>query len=128
MRTINQIAFLSIGLLLAGLSLRAGLVTEPFSTITKRNAFRLSPPNPESRPLEVQRELPEITLQGLANLNSQQALLKIVTKTKPIAVEVSCILAAGQSHEGVKVLRIDMKSGSVWLTNQGAEQLLTLWQ
>jgi streptogramin lyase len=99
---------------------------ENFAAITERNAFRLSTPKPESK-IEVKPELPVVTLQGIsALLDRRQALLKIQTGAKPNPTETCCILGEGQERNGVRVLRIDMESGTVWFTNQGAEQILTI--
>lgn len=101
--------------------------TDDFASIPKRNVFRLLPPKPEPKPPEIQPELPQVALQGVTTiLDSRQALLKIQSKAKLAAAEVCCILGEGQERDGVKVLRIDMESGTVWLANQGSEQILTI--
>lgn len=105
----------------------AEAATVDFSNIPKRNVFRLLPPKLEQKPPGFQPELPKVTLQGVTTLlDSRQALLKIQSKTKLTPIEVSCILSEGQERDGVRVLRIEMESGTVWLINQGMEQVLTL--
>ena len=99
---------------------------EDFSTIARINVFRLNPLQPEAKPEAVQPELPQVSLQGLTTLLGSQALLKIQMKSKPVTTEVACVLGEGQMRDGVKVLRIDMESGTVWLTNQGEQQVLTI--
>lgn len=107
------------------LPLIAEAATDDFASIPKRNVFRLLPPKP--KPPEIQPELPQISLQGLTTiLDSRQALLKIQSKVKPNATEVCCILREGQERDGIKVLWIEMESGTVRLTNQGAEQVLAI--
>lgn len=102
-------------------------VTDDFAAIPKRNVFRLRSPGLEQKPPEVKAELPQVSLQGVTTvLDSRQALLKIQGKAKPAATEVCCILGEGQERDGVKVLRIDMETGTVRLANQGAEQILLL--
>lgn len=109
------------------LPLIAEAVTDDFAGIPKRNVFRLLPPKPEPKLAEIQPELPQITLQGVTTLlDSRQALLKIQSKTKLTVAEVCCILGEGQERDGVRVLRIEMESGTVWLTNQGVEQVLAI--
>ena len=104
----------------------AEAATDDFSTIPKRNVFRLLP-KPEPKHVEIQPELPQVSLQGLTTiLDSRQALLKIQSKAKPNATEVCCILGEGQERDGVRVLRIEMESGTVRLANQGNNQVLTL--
>ena len=90
------------------------------------NVFRLNPSQPEAKLEVVEPELPQVSLGGLTTLLGSQALLKIQTKTKNVAVEVACVLGVEQSQDGVKVLRIDMKSGTVWLTNHGKQQVLMI--
>ena len=119
--------FLVLGISLLALIVEAA--TDDFSTIPKRNAFGLLPPKPEQKPSEVKPDLPRVSLQGVTTLfDSRQALLKIQSKAKLTAPEVYCILGERQELDGVQVLRIDMKSGTVWLINQGVEQVLTLKQ
>ena len=115
-----------IGVALQWLSLDATTVfaVENFSGIARMNVFRLNPPKSEAKPALVQPELPQVSLVGLATLLGPQALLKIQTKMKPVATEVACVLAEGQSRDGVSVLRIDVESGTVWLTNQGEHLVL----
>jgi len=68
-----------------------------------------------------------VTLQGLSTLlDCRQALLRIQAGAKPSPTETCCILGEGQERNGVKVLRIDMESGTVWFTNHGAEQFLSI--
>lgn len=105
----------------------AEAATDDFSTIPKRNVFRLLPPTREQKPPEIHPELSQLTLQGVTTLlDSRQALLKIQSKTKPTAPEVCCILGEGQERDGVRVLRIEIESGTVRLTNQDVEQVLVL--
>lgn len=99
-----------------------------FTTIPRKNVFRLLP-KPEPKLVEVKAELPQLTLQGVTTLlDSRQALLKIQSKAKLTPTEICCILSEGQERDGVRVLRIEMESGTVWLTNQGAEQVLAIRQ
>jgi len=115
-----------LGLCLLSLTIRGATGSKDFAAITERNAFRLSTPKPEPK-IEVKPELPVVTLQGIsALLDRRQALLKIQTGAKPNPAETCCILSEGQERNGVRVLRIDMESGTVWLTNQGAEQVLNI--
>ena len=107
----------------------AEATTDDFSNIPKRNVFRLLPPKLEQKPPEFQPEFPKVTLQGVTTiLDSRQALLKIQINAKLTAPEVCCILGEGQERGGVRVLRIEMESGTVWLTNQAAEQVLAIRQ
>jgi hypothetical protein len=118
-----RIYFLGLSLL----SFIAEAATDDFASIPKRNVFRLLPPKLEQKPTEVQPELPQLTLQGVTTLlDSRQALLKIQSKAKLNAIGVCCILGEGQERDGVRVLRIEMESGTVWLANQGNDQVLTL--
>jgi len=104
----------------------AEAATDDFASIPKRNVFRLLP-KLEQKPPEIQPELPQLTLQGVTTLlDSRQALLKIQSKAKLTPTEVCCILSEGQERDGVKVLRVEMESGTVWLTNQGVEQVLAI--
>jgi hypothetical protein len=120
------------GVLVAGLALllpdlRAGMLGDDFAAISRKNAFRLSPPKPAPKPVEMPPELPQVSLQGLTTLlDLRQALLKIQMKRKTGVIEVPCILGEGQARDGIKVLRIDMKSETVWLLNQDSEQVLSL--
>lgn len=120
---------LGCGFVLLLFQSRAVLVGEDFSTIARKNVFRLSPPKSGPKPEELKPELPQLTLQGVTTiLDSRQALLKIQSKAKLTATEVCCILGEGQERDGVQVLRIDMESGTVWLTNQGTGQMLVIRQ
>lgn len=123
MRLCRKVVILSISLL----SFIAGAATDDFASISKRNVFGLLPPKPEQKPPEIRPELPQITLQGVTTiLDVRQALLKIQSKAKLNATEICCILSEGQERAGVRMLKIEMESGTVWLTNQGAEQVLSL--
>lgn len=105
----------------------AEAATDDFASIPKRNVFRLLPPKLEQKLAEIRPELPQLTLQGVTMLlESRQALLKIQSRAKLNATEVCCILSEGQEQDGVKVLRIEMESGTVWLMNQGTEQTMSL--
>ena len=122
MRLLHKIVVFSIGFL----PLIADAAAD-FTTIPRKNVFRLLPPKLEQKPAEVQPELSQLTLQGVTTLlDSRQVLLKIQSKAKPNATEVCCILSEGQERDGVRVLRIEMESGTVWVTNQGDEQVLCL--
>lgn len=97
-----------------------------FSTIVRKNVFRLSTPKPE-RKLGVKPELPVVSLQGLSTLlNSRQALLGIQAGAKSANPEVNCVLSEAQEQNGIRILRIDTQTETVWLTNQGVEQMLSL--
>ena len=127
MRIIKRVAIFGVSLRLLCTGTEAGIGVEDFSTIARKNAFRLSPPEPEPKPEVVQTELSHVRLRGLTTLpGSRQAILTISKKTKAAATEVSCILGEGDTRDRVKVLRIDMHSGTVWLTNHGVEQVLTI--
>jgi hypothetical protein len=125
MKLFSHVGVFVVGLLLAQANSTV-FAAENFSEISRMNAFRLSRPKPEPRPQVIQLELPKVSLQGLATLLGTQALLKIQTKSQPVAIEVSCVLGEGQSRDGVEVLRIDMESETVWLNNHGEPQVLTL--
>lgn len=115
------------GLVLLLIESRAGHVAEDFSAIARKNAFRLSQAKPEPNPELIRIKLPQVTLQGVTTLlDTRQALLKIEAKGAAVGTEVCCVLSEGQTRNGVKVLRIEVESGTVWLTNQGAEQILSL--
>jgi hypothetical protein len=121
MRLLHKVVVFSISLL----PLVADAAAD-FASIPTKNVFRLLP-KLEQKPPEIQPELPQVTLQGVTTLlDSRQALLKIQSKAKLTATEVCCILGEGQERDGVRVLRIEMESGTVWLTNQGAGQVLGL--
>lgn len=121
----NQ-SVLILGLCLLSLTIHGATGAKDFAAITERNAFRLSTPKPEPK-IEAKLELPVVTLQGIsALLDRRQALLKIQTGAKPNPTETCCILSEGQERNGVRVLRIDMESGTVWFTNQGEEQKLAI--
>jgi hypothetical protein len=104
----------------------SAVASTEFSTIVGKNVFRLSPPKPE-RNAEVKPELPVVSLQGLSMLlNSRQALLGIQTSRKAAGPGINCVLSEAQEQNGVRILRIDTQTATVWLTNQGVEQILSL--
>ena len=122
---LNQ-SLLILGLCLLSLLVQGATAPGDFTTIAQKNIFRLGALKSEWPP-EVKPELSVVTLQGLsALLDRRQALLKIQVGAKPNPKETCCILSEGQERNGVRVLRIEMGSGTVWLTNQGAEQVLAL--
>ena len=127
MRIITSLAILSASLVLLSFDAQANRVADEFAKIAQKNVFRL---NPRVRPFEaivVPPKPPQVSLQGVMTiLGPRQVLLKIQTKTKPGTAEVSWILGEGQSREGVTVTRIEVESGTVWLTNQGAERILKI--
>jgi hypothetical protein len=125
MKIFKSVGTLATGLLLMQMNATV-FAADGYYTIARANVFRLSPPKPEPRPQLVQPALPKVSLQGLATLLGTQALLKIQTMSQPAVAEISCVLTEGQSQNGVEVLRIDMKSETVWLKNQGEPQMLTL--
>ena len=123
MRSIEK--FLILGVNLPLLLTVAGAAD--FATIAQKNVFRLSSLKSQSQPEEAKPELSDVVLQGVTTLlDKRQALLKIQTAAKVPATNVCCILDEGQARDGVKVLRIDMESGTVWVANQGVEQVLLL--
>ncbi|MGC3957316.1 MAG: hypothetical protein QM813_04925 [Verrucomicrobiota bacterium] len=117
---------LIFGLCVLLFTIHGATASEDFATIARRNVFGLSTLKPKPE-IEVKPQLPVVTLQGLsALLDRRQALLKIQGGAKPNPTEMCCILGEGQERNGVKILRIDMESGTVWFTNQGAEQVLAI--
>jgi len=60
-------------------------------------------------------------------LGDKRTLLKIQFPAQPPKKprEESCILTEGQSDGPIKVLQIDIKSGSVALNNAGTETVIT---
>jgi hypothetical protein len=131
MKILSSATVIVASFTLLSLEATAGLIAnaKDFATIARNNAFRLNTSKPELKPPVIQPNLPRVSLQGVTTLlDSRQALLTIQTATKPDAAEVSCILGEGQALVGVKVLRIDMESATVWLTNQDVEQVLSLKQ
>jgi hypothetical protein len=119
-------AFLCGVILLSCLEAHAESGVADFTGIARKNAFRLNPPKLDPKPEIAEPATLQVTLRGVSSLCSPQAVLGIQTKTKPASAEEYCVLAAGQTHAGVTVRRIDMESGTVWLTNLGVEQMLTL--
>jgi hypothetical protein len=98
-----------------------------FAGIARKNAFRLNPPKPETKPDVIQAALPQINLRGLTTLPGvPQAVLGIQNKGTSGNAEVFCRLGEGQTEAGVTVLRIDMTSATVWIANSGVEQVLSL--
>lgn len=126
MKLFKSVGVVGVLLLLPSPCAMAVGEVENFSTIARMNVFRLNLPKPAANREMVLPELPQVSLGGLATLLGSQALLTIQIKTKPVATEVFCVLGEGQSRDGVTVLRIDMESGTVWLTNQGEQQVLTI--
>lgn len=126
MRTMKRCWLIVLSFAFLLIDSQAGSAIEGFSTIAQKNVFRLSAPKAEHK-VEVKPELPVVSLQGLSTLlDRRQALLKIQAGAKPNPTEICCILGEGQERNGIKVLRIDMESGTVWFTNQGAEQALNI--
>jgi hypothetical protein len=126
MKSFKSVEVLGVSLLLLSLDVIAGNEAENFSAIARMNVFRLNPPQPVAKMERIQPELPRVSLGGLATLLGSQALLTIQTKTSPATMEVSCVLGEGESRDGVTVLKIDMESGTVLLTNQGEQQVLMI--
>jgi hypothetical protein len=126
MKLFKRACVMSVSLLVFSLDAMAGHETENFSAITRMNVFRLNPPQPVTTVERIQPELPRVSFGGLATLLGSQVLLTIQTKAKPVATDDSCVLGEGESRNGVTVLKIDVESGTVLLTNQGEQQTLMI--
>src|SRR6266568_6992306 len=99
----------------------------PYRVIFEKNSFRLQPPKTH---IEVPPSLTaRIVLQGVTTiLGRRQVLLRITLPPHPPepAREASVILGEGEMTDGIMVLEIDGRIGSVRVLNHGTEQTLSL--
>ena len=116
-------------LLCAGFSgftrlVNAGNSAEPFEAIIRENAFRLRLPPSESMERVSTVECPQITLQGFTTiLGRAQVLLNI----QPIKMAGSSwVMSEKENQDGVTIIQINVKDGTVRLNNSGLEQILAL--
>jgi len=114
-----------VGLLAAIQAVGADNNAAPYEVIPRENAFRLSPPT-EAKPPVLMVERREITFQGVTTiLGRAQVLLNIQLKSTRTP-GISCVLSENENHDGVTILEIDVRSGTVRLNNLGLEQILAL--
>jgi hypothetical protein len=96
--------------------------------IPQRNIFGLKPPVAAPQPTAPPVALPKLVLTGITTiLDNKRALLKVLPPSgagQP-AKEVSLILTEGQREEGVQVLEINERVGSVKVNNSGSVMTLT---
>ena len=121
----------ALGLAVGAVSVAAVQAEENSYTrvITGRNVFGLKSP-----PIIIEDPRPEspkpvIKLQGIHNiLGPRKVMLKLQFLARPgtPAREICLVLDEGQSAEGIQVLAIDEKTGSVKFINHGTAQTLTL--
>jgi len=98
MKILSSATVIVASFTLLALEATSGLIADAkeFAAIARGNVFRLNAPKPEQKPEVARLELPQVSLQGLTTLlNSRQALLKIQSKSKPVATDVYCILSEG---------------------------------
>lgn len=115
---------------MAGLCLAGGLsvgsagvpsFTNPFMAIAHRNVFALRPPDPP-RVETIKPPGPKAVLTGITSvLGIKQALLEIDFPAKPPqpAKKEWCILAEGERHGPIQVVRINEKAATVDVSNSG---------
>jgi hypothetical protein len=93
-----------------------------------RNLFGLKPPAAEAGPEANKPPPPAIVLNGITTiLGNKRALMKVQIPGKPgtPAKEEAFVLAEGQMFDGVEVLEIDEKIGSVKVNDYGTVTNLT---
>jgi len=106
----------------------AGISTRPFDAIARGNVFRLKPRLPEIHPPPPAEARLRITLQGVTTiLGRPQALLSLqeVTSAGTARSNRSCVVAEGESQQGVAVLEVNWQTGRVRLDHLGRELVLT---
>jgi hypothetical protein len=117
--------------LAAGLALdavgRAGDIApadNPYALIVSRNVFSLRPP---PLPVPTQPAEPDVKIMpnGIMSILGQaQVLFRTSVDGKP--VEQSYMLGEGQGEDGIEVVKIDEKAGSVTFNNHGTVEELSL--
>jgi hypothetical protein len=126
MKRVHNIALrVAYGLALSA-TLEAGASTNnAYASIAARNVFGLRPPE-TSAPVEAPEPVDIITPNGIAAISGQKwALFKALTVGAG-SQEKSYTLHEGQSQDGIKVLKIDEKTGFVTFNNHGEIQGIPL--
>ena len=112
---------------------RADVPSNPYrQTIVDRNVFGLKSPPPPP-PLESPKPPPsKLILVGIVNIfGTKKAVIKSAEPPKPAApgqppvAEDPYVLTENQSKQGIEVLEIDEKAGSVKVDNNGQPETLT---
>jgi hypothetical protein len=96
--------------------------TNEYASIAARNVFGLSPPQ---TPVTARRPEPVeiITPNGIALMSGQK---EVLFKVSVASQEKAYILHEGQVEDGIKVLKIDEKTGFVTFNNHGEIQGIPL--
>jgi hypothetical protein len=106
--------------------LRAASTAEIYQQIPARNLFGLHEPIVKP-PETIAPVLPKVTLTGITTMGSKLAFLKVQSQSKPGEQpqgDLSLMLAEGQREEGVEILEINERTGTVRINNSGTEMTI----
>jgi hypothetical protein len=96
-----------------------------YASIVARNVFGLRPPQ-ISAPVQPPEPVDIITPNGIAAISGQKWAFFKALKVGAASQEKSYALHEGQSQDGIKVLKIDEKTGFVTFNNHGEIQGIPL--
>jgi hypothetical protein len=125
MRGGKTLVYIIAGLVLGtgAKAVTADSADNPYHGIVDRNLFNLKPPTPPPGPEANKPPAPKITLTGITTILGYKQVGLLVA-TRPGQPPESYIMTEGQGREGVEVLQIDEKAGTVRVRNHGEEQTL----
>jgi hypothetical protein len=111
----------------------ADVASNPYrQVIVDRNVFGLKSPPPAPDPGLLKPPPPKIILLGIVNVfGTKKAVLKSAEAPKPAApgqppvADVPYVINEGDMQQGITVLTIDEKGGSVGIDNNGQPETLT---
>jgi hypothetical protein len=125
MKRLQKIAFgVACGPALCGILEAATVVStnNEYASIAARNVFGLTPP-PTPAPVQPPEPVEIITPNGITLMSGQK---EVLFKVSAASREKAYILHEGQSQDGIKVLKIDEKTGFVTFNNHGQIQGIPL--
>jgi hypothetical protein len=111
------------------LAAAAESATNPYQVIIERNLFSLKPSAPPQPAEPDHPPPPKVTLTGITTIfGDKEVLMKVLMPARPgePPKEQSFILAEGQQEGGLRVLKVNEKTGDVTLNDFGTVLTLNL--